>query len=116
MLTFKLKPEDREIMQIFFASQSQWMKGNTLNSVENLSNFKKSFSHFMERNHLEKNIACHLFLCTIDHQIIQCIENNLIKQYVEKKKHQISLYRDKEYIPATDNPFILEWIKESKHW
>lgn len=114
----KLKQDDRNLLHDFFISQSEWMKNNSLRTFDNLSEFKKRFLEFTKSRSCEDNLACKLFVLTLEHEFLKCEEGLLIQLYnADMNKNKIKKaklnYRPITQ-PATDNPSILEWVKEAK--
>lgn len=113
----KLKQEDRNLLHDFFTSQQEWMKNNSLRTFENLSQFKKRFLEFTKVKNCEDNIACKLFALTLELELLKCEERNLIQLYNEELNRKKIKRAKLNYRPvtqvATDNPSILEWVKEA---
>lgn len=113
----RLKQEDRNLLNDFFASQSEWMRNNSLRCLENLSEFKKRFLEFTKARNCEDNMACKLFVLALEHEFLKCEEEELIRLYNEELNKNNIKKAKLNYCPitqqTTDNLSILKWMEEA---
>ncbi len=114
----ELKQDDRNLLREFFGNQSDWMGNNSLRVLENLVELKRKFDEFVKSKKCEDNLACKIFVLTLEHEVLKCKERQLIQLYnkdINKNKiKKVELnYRPATNV-ATDNQSILNWIEESK--
>ena len=91
----ELKQDDRNLLREFFGNQSDWMGNNSLRVLENLVELKRKFDEFVKSKKCEDNLACKIFVLTLEHEVLKCKERQLIQLYnkdINKNKNRLILF------------------------